>query len=69
MFALDKLKIYAILLVQALYLHQVEILQHIAAMQLVNTGLGEVRPSRAISLLSILLILGNLLVLGLFIIA
>ena len=69
MFALDKLKIYAILLVQALYLNQVEILQHIAAMQLVNTGLGEVRPSRAISLLSILLILGNLLVLGLFIIA
>ena len=54
---------------KALYLNQVEILQHIAAMQLVNTGLGEVRPSGTISLLSILLLLGNLLVLGLFIIA
>jgi hypothetical protein len=43
--------------------------QHIAAIQLVNAGLGEIRPLRAISLLSILLILGNLLVLGLFIIA
>ena len=46
-----------------------EIIQHIATMQLVNTGLGEIRPSGTISLLSILLLLGNLLVLGLFIIA
>ena len=68
-FPLDKLKINAILDRQALYLNQVEILQHIAAIHLVNAGLDEVRPLRAISLLSILLILGNLLVLGLFIIA
>jgi hypothetical protein len=38
-------------------------------MHLVDAGLGNVRPDRAISIISLLLILGNLLVLGLFIIA
>jgi hypothetical protein len=53
----------------ALYSNQVELVQHIATLHLVDAGLGEVRLDRAISLISLLLILGNLLVLGLFIIA
>jgi hypothetical protein len=43
--------------------------QHIAAIQLVNAGPGEIRPLAALSLISLLLIIGNLLVLGLFLIA
>ena len=40
-----------------------------AAIKMVSAGLGEIRPPSAISLISLLLIIGNLLVLGLFIIA
>jgi hypothetical protein len=47
----------------------VELVQHIASLHLVDAGLGEVRLDRTISLISLLLILGNLLVLGLLIIA
>jgi hypothetical protein len=43
--------------------------QHIAAFQLANAVPGEIRPLAALSLVSLLLIIGNLLVLGLFIIA
>jgi hypothetical protein len=43
--------------------------QHIAAFQLANAALGEIRPLATFSLVSLLLIIGNLLVLGLFIIA
>jgi hypothetical protein len=69
MFRLDKLKRNVILIRLLLYSDQVEFVQHIAPMHLVDAGLGNVRPDRAISIISLLLILGNLLVLGLFIIA
>jgi hypothetical protein len=47
----------------------VENQKHIAAIQLVSVGLGEIRPLAALSLLNLLLIIGSLLALGLLIIA
>jgi hypothetical protein len=68
-FLLDMMQGNVILVGKLLYLATVGNRQHIAAIELVSAGLGEVRPLKAISLISLLLIIGNLLVLGLFIIA